>query len=67
MKKTYYVTIYVDGRWCVSVEAENPEQAIREAELDFMEASFDENFECVEHKPIMVEEGFDGGDIVWEA
>lgn len=67
MKKDYYVTIYVDGRWCVPVEAENPEQARELAELEFLDASLDENFEVVEYKPIIVEEGLYGGDIVWEA
>lgn len=67
MKKTYYVTIYVDGRWCVPVEAENPEQAIAEAEMDFEAATLDENFEVVTYKPVIVEEEFDGGNIVWEA
>ena len=63
MKKTYYVTIYVDGRWCVPVEAENIEEAKKEAELDFMADDLGDNLEVVDYRPIIVE---DEDDIVWE-
>lgn len=61
--KTWWVTISVDGRWCVPVEADSVDEAIKEAELDFMGANLGENLEVVGYEPVIVE---DENDIVWE-
>lgn len=61
--KTWWVTISVDGRWQTVVDAESVDEAIKEAELDFMDANLGESFEVVGYKPVTVE---DEDDIVWE-
>lgn len=61
--KTWWVTISVDGRWQTAVDAESVDEAIKEAELDFMDANLGESLEVVGYKPVTVE---DEDDIVWE-
>ena len=61
---TYFVTLAVEARWTVSVEAENIEEAKKEAELDFMADDLGDNLEVTDYRPIIVE---DEDDIVWEA
>ena len=61
---TYFVTLAVEARWTVSVEAENIEEAKKEAELDFMAAYLGDNLEVVDYRPVIVE---DEDDIIWEA
>ena len=61
---TCFVTLAVEARWTVSVEAENIEEAKKEAELDFMAAYLGGNLEVVDYRPVIVE---DEDDIIWEA
>ena len=59
---TYFVTFAVEARWTVSVEAENIEEAKKEAELDFT-GDLGDNLEVVDYRPVIVE---DEDDIIWE-
>ena len=61
---TWFVTLRVDARYIVSVEADSIEDAKREAELDFMASNLGDSLEVTDYKPIIVE---DENDIVWEA
>ena len=61
---TWFVTLRVDARYIVSVEADSIEDAKREAELDFMAANLGDSLEVTDYEPIIVE---DEDDIVWEA
>ena len=60
---TYFVTLAVEARWTASVEAENIEEAKKEAELDFMADNLGDNLEVVNYRHIVVE---DEDDIIWE-
>ena len=59
----YCVTYYVEGRYTMCVEADSLEEAMHEAQLDFMDADLNEGMEIVESKPVTV---VDERDIVWE-
>lgn len=59
----YYVTFKVDARWVVGVEADNVQEAIREAGYQFCDADFGEA-EDIEGGAIIVED--DNGNFVME-
>ncbi len=62
MKKTYYVTFAIDGRYTVQVDAASIEEARSMAETIFDAANLNE-MEYIERKPVTVE---DDKDVVWE-
>ena len=60
---TYYVTYKIDARYITEVEAENIEEAKKNAESKFMDADFGEA-EDIDGEAIIIEDN--NGDYVWE-
>ena len=62
--KNFYVTFAIDARYTVCVQADNLEQAKREATLDFEAEDFGE-MEFVDSKLTIVED--ENGNYIYEA
>ena len=61
--QTYYVTYKMDARYIAKVEADSVEEALKEAEVQFMDAFFGEA-EDIDGEPIVMED--QAGNYVWE-
>ena len=60
---SYYVTYKINARYVVEVEAENIEEAKKEAESSFLDADFGEA-QDINGEAIIIEDQH--GDFVWE-
>ena len=59
----YYVTYSIDARFVTEVEADNPDEAKRKAEVEYIDADFGAA-QDIDAEPIMVED--ENGNYVWE-
>lgn len=63
-KQKMYVTMKVEGRYIVQVDASTSEEAIELANQKFMDADFGELSDIVDSEAIIIEN--QKGDFIWE-
>lgn len=59
----YYVTYKIDARYCVGVEADNLEEAMKKARDEYYDADFGAA-EDIDGETIIVED--ENGNYIWE-
>lgn len=59
----YYVTYKVEARYVAEVEAKSLEEAMKKAELEYLDADFGEGYD-IDGEAIIVED--ESGNFIWE-
>lgn len=59
----YYVTYKIEARYVAEVEADSLEEAMEEAELEYLDANFGEAAD-IDGEQIIVED--ENGNFIWE-